>query len=130
MKLWILIVATMLLSFISLFIGAIDIKISDLFDWNSDETDIFLISRVPRLLAIILAGGAGMSIAGLIMQTLSRNKFVSPHNCWYTRCCKTRNLDFYVIYYKCNVYPANYFQFCIFFSWNISFHANSRSYKI
>lgn len=77
MKLWILIVATMLLSFISLFIGAIDIKISDLFDWNSDETDIFLISRVPRLLAIILAG-AGMSIAGLIMQTLSRNKFVSP----------------------------------------------------
>ena len=28
-------------------------------------------------MAIILAG-AGMSIAGLIMQSLSRNKFVSP----------------------------------------------------
>jgi len=37
----------------------------------------FFISRVPRLMAIILAG-AGMSIAGLIMQSLSRNKFVSP----------------------------------------------------
>lgn len=77
MRLWMLIIATIILSFISLFIGAIDIKISDLFDWNSDETQIFLVSRVPRLLAIILAG-AGMSIAGLIMQALSRNKFVSP----------------------------------------------------
>ena len=34
-------------------------------------------SRVPRLMAIILAG-SGMAIAGLIMQSLSRNKFVSP----------------------------------------------------
>ena len=34
-------------------------------------------SRLPRLMAIILAG-AGMGIAGLIMQSLSRNKFVSP----------------------------------------------------
>lgn len=39
--------------------------------------EILLLSRVPRLLAIVLAG-AGMSIAGLIMQQLSRNKFVSP----------------------------------------------------
>ncbi|MGM7719211.1 ABC transporter permease [uncultured Metabacillus sp.] len=77
MRLWMLVIATIILSCISLFIGAIDIKISDLLDWNSDKTQLFLISRVPRLLAIILAG-AGMSIAGLIMQSLSRNKFVSP----------------------------------------------------
>ena len=77
MRLWVLIVTTIVLSFISLFIGSIDIKIVDLLDWNSDKTHIFLISRVPRLMAIILAG-AGMSIAGLIMQSLSRNKFVSP----------------------------------------------------
>lgn len=70
-------IAAVVLSFISLFIGAIDIKVSDLLDWDSDKTQIFLISRVPRLIAIILAG-AGMSIAGLIMQSLSRNKFVSP----------------------------------------------------
>ncbi len=48
-----------------------------LLDFKSEETEIFLISRVPRLVAILLAG-AGMSIAGLIMQQLSRNKFVSP----------------------------------------------------
>lgn len=72
-----LLIAAIILSFISLFIGAIDIKPSDLLDWDSDKTQIFLISRVPRLIAILLAG-AGMSIAGLIMQSLSRNKFVSP----------------------------------------------------
>ncbi len=72
-----LLTAAIVLSCISLFIGAIDIRISDLFNGNSDKLEIFLISRVPRLMAIILAG-AGMSIAGLIMQSLSRNKFVSP----------------------------------------------------
>lgn len=68
---------TIVLSFLSLFIGAIDIKPSDLLDWESDKMQIFLMSRVPRLMAIILAG-AGMGISGLIMQSLSRNKFVSP----------------------------------------------------
>ncbi|TYS61924.1 ABC transporter permease [Bacillus infantis] len=77
MKLWVLTIAAFVLSGVSLFIGAIDIGIGDLLDWESDEAQIFLISRVPRLMAIILAG-AGMSIAGLIMQSLSRNKFVSP----------------------------------------------------
>ncbi|MFJ7737071.1 ABC transporter permease [Lysinibacillus sp. NPDC097287] len=77
MRLWMLVVAAVILSFISLFIGAIDIKPTDLLDWQSEEAQIFLASRLPRLMAIILAG-AGMSIAGLIMQSLSRNKFVSP----------------------------------------------------
>lgn len=77
MRLWMLIILGIVLSIISLFIGAIDISISDLLDLESDKLQIFLVSRVPRLLAIILAG-AGMSIAGLIMQSLSRNKFVSP----------------------------------------------------
>ena len=66
MRLWMLIIAAIVLSFVSLFIGAIDINIMDLFNGNTDKIEIFLISRVPRLMAIILAG-AGMSIAGLIM---------------------------------------------------------------
>lgn len=77
MRLWMLIIAAVVLSFVSLFVGAIDIKPTDLLDWESDKAQVFLISRLPRLMAIILAG-AGMSIAGLIMQSLSRNKFVSP----------------------------------------------------
>ena len=41
------------------------------------ELQIFLLSRIPRLLAI-LCTGVGMSVAGLIMQQLCMNKFVSP----------------------------------------------------
>ena len=72
-----LIVAVIILSFLSLFVGVSHITPMDLLDFKSEETEIFLISRLPRLVAILLAG-AGMSIAGLIMQQLSRNKFVSP----------------------------------------------------
>jgi len=66
-----------ILSFLSLFVGVSSISPLELFDFHSEETEIFLISRVPRLVSILLAG-AGMSITGLIMQQLSRNKFVSP----------------------------------------------------
>ncbi|ACY60445.1 fecCD transport family protein [Yersinia pestis PY-46] len=39
--------------------------------------DIFFISRVPRTLALVLAGSA-MSVSGLIMQMLTQNRFVEP----------------------------------------------------
>ncbi len=68
MKIRYLLTATVVLSIVSLFIGVVDIKPSDLLDFQSEETRLFLISRVPRLVAILLAG-AGMSIAGLIMQS-------------------------------------------------------------
>lgn len=48
-----------------------------MFTGNIDKIEIFLISRLPRLLAIICTG-IGMSVAGLIMQQLCMNKFVSP----------------------------------------------------
>ena len=37
----------------------------------------FLISRIPRTLSLVLTG-AGLSIAGFVMQQMSQNKFVSP----------------------------------------------------
>lgn len=72
-----LITSLIILSLLSLFVGVSRITPMELLDFQSEETEVFLISRVPRLVAILLAG-AGMSIAGLIMQQLSRNKFVSP----------------------------------------------------
>lgn len=72
-----LVTSMIILSLLSLFVGVSSITPMELLDFQSEETEIFLISRVPRLIAILLAG-AGMSIAGLIMQQLSRNKFVSP----------------------------------------------------
>lgn len=66
-----------ILSLISIFIGVHDIKIVDIFKLNQEQVNILLISRLPRLISILVAG-MGMSICGLIMQQISRNKFVSP----------------------------------------------------
>lgn len=66
----------LLLAWISLFTGVKDIRITDLLS-GEGEFGIFLISRIPRTLALILVG-AGLSIAGFIMQQLSQNRFVSP----------------------------------------------------
>lgn len=65
------------LSVISLFVGVIDLDVPSLLSGNWDQWEIFLLSRLPRLLAI-LCTGVGMSVAGLIMQQLCMNKFVSP----------------------------------------------------
>lgn len=64
-------------SLCSLFVGVLDVKPSALMSGDLEALEIFLISRLPRLLAI-LCTGVGMSVAGLIMQQLCMNKFVSP----------------------------------------------------
>ncbi|MDG0804049.1 ABC transporter permease [Pectobacterium brasiliense] len=61
---------------VSLFVGAGQLNMQAV--WNDPEMrDIFFISRVPRTLALLLAGSA-MSVAGLIMQLLTQNRFVEP----------------------------------------------------
>ncbi|MBM7583811.1 iron complex transport system permease protein [Bacillus pakistanensis] len=70
-------IALLLLSSISLFIGVIDLKPTQLLNLTEEQKQILLVSRFPRLLSIIIAG-VSISICGLIMQQLSRNKFVSP----------------------------------------------------
>lgn len=65
------------LCFISLFLGAKNITLREIFSFDYESLQIFLISRVPRLISILIAG-AGMSISGLIMQHITQNKFVSP----------------------------------------------------
>lgn len=73
-----MILATLLLilSVSSLFVGATDISL-DALSGGGLEAKIFFLGRLPRLLAI-LCTGVGMSVAGLIMQQLCMNKFVSP----------------------------------------------------
>lgn len=67
----------LILSAASLFVGVIDLSPASLLSGSLHQLEVFLISRLPRLLAI-LCTGAGMSAAGLIMQQLCMNKFVSP----------------------------------------------------
>ena len=70
--------ALLIVSILSLFVGVIDIDPGALLSGGIVmELQIFLLTRIPRLLAI-LCTGVGMSVAGLIMQQLCMNKFVSP----------------------------------------------------
>lgn len=73
----ILAVVLLVLLVVSLFVGVMDITPAALMSGDIEQLEIFLISRLPRLLAI-LCTGVGMSVAGLIMQQLCMNKFVSP----------------------------------------------------
>ncbi|MCY8046616.1 ABC transporter permease [Bacillus haynesii] len=77
MKLRYLLLMLIILSFSSIFIGVKELSPLDLFRLNEDEIQTLYISRIPRLLSIVLAG-MSLSICGLIMQQLTRNKFVSP----------------------------------------------------
>lgn len=72
-----LFIILIILSIISLFVGVTNISVNDILSFNIDKIEILLISRLPRLIAIIVAG-VGLSISGLIMQQISKNKFVSP----------------------------------------------------
>ena len=73
----ILIPMFIILCIISLFIGVNDISVMDIINFDSEKINILLISRLPRLVGLVVAG-VGMSIGGVIMQQISNNKFVSP----------------------------------------------------
>lgn len=73
---WILGTLLLVLSVLSLFVGVVDLK-TMLPGGEEMAWKVFLLSRVPRLLAV-LCTGVGMSVSGLIMQQLCMNKFVSP----------------------------------------------------
>lgn len=63
-------VVAMLLVF-SLFTGVYDIFGTD------DGGEMFAITRIPRTIALVLAGAA-MAMCGLVMQLLTQNRFVEP----------------------------------------------------
>lgn len=77
MKIRYLVISFIILSILSVFIGVSSVPLVDIFSLSEDQIEVLLISRIPRLLSIVVAG-ASMSISGLIMQQLSKNKFVSP----------------------------------------------------
>ena len=66
-----------LLVIISIKIGVIEFKYSDLFKGDEKALSLLFSSRLPRTLAIILSASS-LSIAGLIMQSIGHNNFISP----------------------------------------------------
>ena len=73
----VLLLAVALSSLCSMAIGVGDFSLSGFLAGDPADRFIGLVSRLPRTLAIVIAG-TGLSISGLIMQTLTNNKFVSP----------------------------------------------------
>lgn len=71
---WGLVAATViviLLLITSLFTGVYDLRGHD------DGVHMFFLTRVPRTMALVLAGAA-MAMSGLVMQLLTQNRFVEP----------------------------------------------------
>lgn len=72
-----LILLMLFLSFWSLKIGVETMKFNEILDKETLSHTLFFYTRLPRTLAILIAG-FGIGISGLIFQQISRNKFVSP----------------------------------------------------
>jgi len=74
----VIIILFAIFTYLSLFIGAYEgVTIGALIANDERAVLIFTHSRIPRTMAVILAA-AGLSVAGLVMQAISRNKFMSP----------------------------------------------------
>ncbi|WP_455481735.1 ABC transporter permease [Bartonella sp. B35(2025)] len=74
---WIAIIVLVLLFILSIFVGYSDITPSDLLSGNPHAWLIFWQTRLPRTIAIFLVGAA-LALSGMIMQLLTRNRFVEP----------------------------------------------------
>ncbi|KIX90411.1 iron ABC transporter permease [Staphylococcus microti] len=61
----------------SLFIGVSSVPIHALFSLDEHQLNILFASRIPRTVSILISGST-LALAGLIMQQMMQNKFVSP----------------------------------------------------
>jgi iron-siderophore transport system permease protein len=64
-------------SLLSLFVGVVNVAPWSIFESDTDAYRALVIARIPRLIALLLAGSS-LAVAGVIMQQVTRNRFVSP----------------------------------------------------
>ncbi|MDH2326027.1 ABC transporter permease [Cereibacter sp. SYSU M97828] len=76
MKLTLAALATLAVAVLSLFVGVSDVTPLSILS-NERAAQVFFASRLPRTLALVLAG-TSMAVAGLVMQMIVRNRFVEP----------------------------------------------------
>ncbi len=112
LSLKVLIALLLFFGMISLFIGVISINVKDILNLNSTQLEIITLTRIPRLIAILLTG-MSLSICGLIMQQLTQNKFVSPTTAGTMDCAKFGILIS-----------------LIFFCWSVFFHSSYHCFYI
>ena len=66
-----------LLCAVSLMLGSKHTSLIALFNFSNDAWLTLTASRIPRLIALVLTG-VGLSVSGVILQHIVRNKFVEP----------------------------------------------------
>lgn len=77
---WLLIAAVCVLAvcaYLSLAVAVVPIPLVDMFSPDERQWLILSTSRIPRMVAILLSGAA-LAVAGLVMQRITGNSFVSP----------------------------------------------------
>ncbi|ABX41118.1 ABC transporter permease [Lachnoclostridium phytofermentans] len=81
------IIILIIASFLSIMLGAQDFSLRGALVRDSADYQLLIYSRIPRLLAVLVTG-AGLSISGKIMQTMTGNRFVSPTTAGTMEWCK------------------------------------------
>lgn len=100
--------------------GVADITVADIISFNSDKISLILISRIPRTVALILAG-VGMSISGVIMQQMTQNKFVAPTTAGTLEASKMGLLVFLILVPTAGVVLKMLFAFLFTFAASVIF---------
>ncbi|WP_275339230.1 ABC transporter permease [Staphylococcus delphini] len=77
MRLDVLIILLVIATCFSVFIGVSEVSPIHIHHLTDEHQNILLSSRIPRTVSIIISGSS-LAVCGLIMQQLTRNKFVSP----------------------------------------------------
>ncbi|MBF9649332.1 ABC transporter permease [Streptococcus pseudopneumoniae] len=77
----------LLLVFLSISIGTSDFSWEKLFAFDQQTWLLFQESRLPRTISILLAASS-MSMAGLLMQTITQNQFAAPSTVGTTEAAK------------------------------------------
>lgn len=77
MRFPVLLILFICLTILSLFVGVSQLSITQIFHLTADQQNILITSRIPRTVSIIISGSS-LALAGLIMQQMMQNKFVSP----------------------------------------------------
>lgn len=72
---------------VSVFVGVKELSATQLFSLTAEQVQLLFISRFPRLLSVVITGSS-LSIAGLIMQTISQNRFLSPTTAGTAEWCR------------------------------------------
>ncbi len=120
MRAIILTVILLVFSVTSIFVGVADITVADIISFNSDKISLILISRIPRTVALILAG-VGMSISGVIMQQMTQNKFVAPTTAGTLEASKMGLLVFLILVPTAGVVLKMLFAFLFTFAASVIF---------